>query len=172
VSAGLEGPDLTDLGGRDWTELASNAKREEQAENELLRELLTFSLSNVGYAIPVERIREIVRVKEITPVPRVPAAVLGVIELRGEIVQVVDLRMRLDLHCADLTRKSRIVVLHGDDERVSGVLVDGVDEVLRAPEENIRPALGGTGFVSDICVRGDEFVSIIDLERALDLDGK
>jgi purine-binding chemotaxis protein CheW len=155
--------------GRDWAQMARSATREEQAEPEVLRELLSFQLAGSPYAIPVERVREIVRLRQITPVPRVPAAVLGVIELRGEIVQVIDLRMRLDLPSGELTRKSRIVVLHADDERVSGVFVDGVDEVLRAPEDEIRPATAGAGFVCEICVRGSDFVSIIDVDRALDL---
>ena len=113
---------------RDWADLARSAMRGDEAETELLRELLSFQLAGTPYAIPVERVREIVRMRAITPVPRVPEAVLGVVELRGEIVQVVDLRMRLDLPLGEETRRSRIVVLHGDDDGVSGVLVDAVSK--------------------------------------------
>lgn len=161
MSGGLDDIRASELAGGERAEVAP----------ELLRELLSFQLAGSPYAVPVERVREIVRLRQITPVPRVPAAVLGVIGLRGEIVQVVDLRMRLELPLGELTRQSRIVVLHAADDRVSGVFVDRVDEVLRAPEESIQAATGGAGFVSDICVRGSEFVSIIDVDRALDLDG-
>lgn len=158
-------------GERDWSELARLASSKQESEPELSRELLTFQLAGSPYAVPVERVREIVRMKETTPVPRVPPAVLGVIELRGEVVQVMDLRLRLELPAGEVTRKSRIVVLHADDERVSGVLVDGVEEVLKAPEDSIRPAAGSVGFVCELCSRGGEFVSIIDVDRVLDFDG-
>ena len=70
----------------------------------------------------------------------------------------------------EVTRQSRIVVLHADDERVSGVIVDAVEEVLRAPEDGVRAAVGSGGFVAEICARGNEFVSIIDVDRVLDFD--
>jgi chemotaxis signal transduction protein len=93
-----------------------------------------------------------------------------VIALRGEVVQVVDLRMRLKLAACDPTRSTRIIVLHGDDDRVSGVLVDAVREVMRVSEEHIRPATNGEDdSVSELFLSGDEFVSIMDLERVLDL---
>lgn len=156
----------------DWQSLARAAAgaHSEQSEVELLRELLTFRLAGSPYAIPVERVREIVRLRAITPVPRVPRPVLGVIALRGEIVQVVDLRMRLGLATPEPSRSSRVIVLHGEDDRVTGVLVDEVREVLRAPEESIRPATGGeSGSVAELYVGGEEFVSIIDLDRVLEI---
>jgi len=157
----------------DWDKLAraAAAGKGQPEELELLRELLTFLLDDTPYAIPVERVREIVRVGQITPMPRVPSAVLGVIALRGEVVQVVDLRMRLQLPDAGRTRASRIIVLHGDDDRVTGVLVDAVQAVLRVSEDAIHPpASSESSAVSEMCVRGDEFVSILELDRVLDFD--
>jgi purine-binding chemotaxis protein CheW len=156
----------------DWQNLARAAADNsgEQAEADLLRELLMFRLAGSPYAIPVERVREIVRPRTVTPVPRVPRAVLGVIALRGEIVQVIDLRMRLGLDTPEPSRSSRVIVLHGDDDRVTGVLVDQVSEVLRVSEESIRPTSAGeSGSVSELCVGGEEFVSIVDLDRVLEI---
>ena len=158
-----------------WDELARTAARSEEASAELdsLRQLLTFSIAGTPYAVPVEAVREIVRMRSITPIPRTNAHVRGVISLRGEIIQVVDLRLRLGLPTAEVTRSSRIVVIHGDDERVAGILVDAVNEVLRVTEDAILPAAAGdTGTVDSLCVRGDQFVSLIDLERALDVDAE
>jgi purine-binding chemotaxis protein CheW len=163
----------TAVDGRGWVSLARAAARggEESAEPEILRELLAFLLVGIPYAIPVERVREIVRLRKITPMPRVPLDILGVISLRGEVVQVLDLRRRLGLECSEPTRVSRIIVLHGDDEKVTGVLVDSVQEVLRVSESAIRPASSGEGdCVSELCVRGDEFVSIVELDKVLELD--
>jgi purine-binding chemotaxis protein CheW len=158
--------------GGDWLTLARTAAAQggDGEEMELLRELLTFSLSGTPYAIPVERVREIVRLREITPMPRVPDFVKGVVALRGEIVQVVDMRMCLGLEALEPTRASRIVVFHGDDQKVTGVLVDAVQEVMRVPEAEITAASSGeAGVVSELCTRGDEFVSIVDMDRMLEL---
>jgi len=157
-----------------WQELAREAARavSSPGAGELLRELLGLRLAGASYAIPVERVREIVRLRPITPVPRVPAAVLGVIALRGEIVQVIDLRRRLGLQAPEPTAKSRIVVLHGEDDRAAGMLVDGVREVLRVEERQLRPAAAAEGgAVTELVVRDGDFVSILDIDRVLDFDG-
>ncbi|MCG8590380.1 MAG: chemotaxis protein CheW [Proteobacteria bacterium] len=156
----------------DWESLARKAAGSvgEGEESLLLRELLAFQLADTPYAIPVERVREIVRLRPITPMPRVPDPIIGVIALRGEIVQVLDLRKRLALPPTEQTRRSRIIVLHGDDDRVTGVLVDSVREVLRVTEEAMRAASeGDSGSVGELCVREGQFVSILDLDRVLDL---
>lgn len=159
--------------GEDWESLARGAAlvRDDDEGSELRRELLSFRLDDSPYAIPVERVREIVRLREITSVPKMPAWVLGVIALRGEVVQVVDLRMRLGLPSRESSRRSRIVVLHGDDDRITGVLVDGVDQVLRVSEEAFRAAAAATetAAVTELCLRDGDFVSVVDVDRVLDL---
>jgi len=159
--------------GQDWESLARGATLggEEEDGTELRRELRSFRLDASPYAIPVERVREIVRLRDITTVPRMPAWVLGVIALRGEVVQVVDLRMRLGLPPRESSRRSRIVVLHGDDDRITGVLVDGVEQVLRVSEESFRAAAAAseTAAVSELCLQGGDFVSVVDVDRVLDL---
>jgi purine-binding chemotaxis protein CheW len=156
----------------DWQSLARAAALESAGgdEIELLRELLTFVLADTPYAIPVERVREIVRLREITSIPRVPSWVLGAVALRGEVVQVVDLRQRLGLMTGEPSRRSRIIVLHGDDDRVTGILVDGVEQVLRISEQHISPtASGESEAVIELCERDGDFISIIDVDRVLDL---
>ena len=150
-----------------WETLARQAAVREAAVDEYLQQLLTFVLDGAPYALPVERVREIVRMRSITPVPRVPADVCGVISLRGEIVQVVDLRRRLGLEPAPATRASRIVVVHGEDGSIAGLLVDAVREVLSVGEDSMRQASGEAVVVEALCVRDGEFVSLVDLDRVL-----
>ena len=155
-----------------WEALArrASADGEDQESALLLRELLSFRLDDSPYAIPVERVREIVRLRDITSVPHMPPWVLGVVGLRGEVVQVVDLRMRLGLEAGEPTRRSRIIVLHGEDERVAGILVDGVREVLRVAEDAISPSTSGDSeYVDELCRNEDEFVSILEIDRVLDI---
>ena len=163
-------PDAT--GG--WQELARAASAPPaQDDGGLLRELLAVQLAGDPYAIPVERVREIVRMRTVTPMPRVPPSVIGVIALRGEILEVVDLRRRLGMPAAEPTRRTRIVVLHGEDGQATGLLVDAVTEVLRLSEEDVvATAPGESDAVEALCTRGEEFVSLLDLEKVMDLDGE
>ena len=156
-----------------WEDLARAAAHPTaHGEDALLRrELLAFELAGDPYAVPVERVREIVRLRPITPMPRVPKAVRGVIALRGEVIEVIDLRRRLCMPAFEPTRRSRIIVLHGEDGRAAGLLVDGVDEVLRLPEDAIAPSSqADSEAVEALCARGEEFVSLIDVEKVLDVD--
>lgn len=154
-----------------WETHAREAAVREPAVVEYTQQLLTFVLHGALYALPVERVREIVRMRSITPVPRVPAEVCGVISLRGEIVQVVDLRRRLGLEPIPATRASRIVIVHGEEGHVAGLLVDAVREVLSVAEDALRQASAEAAVVDALCVRDDEFVSIVDLDRVLEIDG-
>lgn len=159
--------------GGDWEALARRAaaSRDDDEGAELIRELLSFRLEDAPYAIPVERVREIVRLREITGVPKTPDWVLGVVALRGEVVQVVDLRMRLGLPAGERSRRSRIIVLHGDDDRITGVLVDAVEQVLRVNEEAFRGASASadSAAVTELCLQGEDFVSVLDVDRVLEL---
>jgi purine-binding chemotaxis protein CheW len=156
----------------DWAGLAREASRAFTADApaEDRRELLIVRVDAGEYAIPVERIREIVRLATITRVPRTPDWLVGVVALRGEIVEVVDLRSRLGLSKGEATRANRIVVIHGDDEGVAGLLVDSVKGVLRAREREILPAQGHEfRAVVELAPSGDGFVSILDLDRVVGL---
>lgn len=159
-----------------WAGIARSAAtrvagREAAAPVEL-RELLVIWLDGDPYALPIERVREIVRLRSITPVPRVPDAVRGVISLRGEIVQVLDLRRRLGLPPVALEGQGRhrIVVLHGDDGQMAGLLVDRVSEVLRTPADALRaPAAREADAVVALVPHGEGFTSLFDVDRLLEL---
>ena len=158
---------------RSWDALArAAAAREAKEEARTLRELLVFSLDGAVYALPIERVREIVRLRALTAVPHVPAEVLGVISLRGEVVQVLDARRRLGLPSAPRGRTSRIVVLNGDDGAVAGLLVDAVHEVLRVEEGALRsPTTTEGGLVTALAPRGERFVSLLAAEKLVEIDG-
>jgi len=154
-----------------WEQLARDAAldRETGEDAALVSELLAFEVGDTPYGVPIERVREILRMRPITPVPRVPALVRGVISIRGEVVEVIDLRQRFGLSPTEIDRRTRIVVIHGFDGRVTGCMVDRVREVMRVPEAQIRPAAEAEmDVVSGLCERGEEFVSMLDLDRVLD----
>lgn len=154
----------------EWARLAETAAVPEAMPVGLRpqRVLLGFRLGAEPYGVGVEHVREIVRVHAITPIPRAPAWLRGVVSLRGEMVQVIDLRRRRGLPDYALSRSSRIVVLHGDRHGASGLLVDAVQEVMRVPEDAIRACdAAESDPVSAMCEREGRFVLILDVERLL-----
>ena len=158
--------------GASWDVLARAAARAREARGEpaVLRELLCLEVGGEPYALPIERVREIVRMCPLTKVPRAPALVLGVISLRGQIVQVLDLRRALSAAAAPPTRRSRIVVVHSEAGEIAGWLVDAVSEVLRVPESELLPPPGDAGeLVTEICVRRERFISLLDPDRIQNL---
>jgi purine-binding chemotaxis protein CheW len=161
------------LGNAAFEELARGAalRGETTSETNAERELLVLWLDDDPYALPVERVREIVRLRPITPMPRVPAAVRGVLSLRGEIVQVIDLRLRLGLAATPAADpRRRIIVLHGEDGQMTGLLVDRVSEVLRLRDEELRPPTGrDSDTVAALAPQNDRFISVFDVDRVLDL---
>jgi purine-binding chemotaxis protein CheW len=114
--------------------------REERKAAEATEHLATFFLSREEYGVDVRLVQEIIRVSEITPVPRAPGFIKGVINLRGRIIPVVDLKRKLNLGEVDgAARQSRIVVVKVR-ERLIGLLVDGASQVLKVPVASIEPA--------------------------------
>src|SRR5678816_96229 len=94
---------------------------------------LTFQLSNEEFGIRVLKVREIMGLQEITAVPQTPAHIKGVINLRGKVVPVIDLRLKFGLAAADYTQRTCIIVTQVQGEGgavLMGIVVDGVSEVL------------------------------------------
>ena len=104
-----------------------------------LAQLCTFRIAGEDYAIDIMRVREIIHPLPVTPVPRAPAFVDGVVRLRGDVIPVVDVRKRLGLPAGAPTRKSRFLVVNVAGRRVA-LAVDEVREVLRIARSEIRPA--------------------------------
>lgn len=103
-------------------------------------QLVVFHLGNEFYGADIRAVKEVVPAQDyrITPVPRTPAYVRGVTNLRGKVIPVMDLRRRLGQPPAPLTKASRIAVVEGEQGTV-GMVVDGVSEVLRIPVQRIEP---------------------------------
>lgn len=127
-------------------------------------------LDREQYAVPINSVREIVRWREPRPMPGQPRHVQGAVDLRGEVVMVVDLRERLGSPGAPGANQD-IVVLDLPGREPVGLTVDGVSEVLQAGEGEYRPAPSAVGcgdYVSGVLVLGDRLVVLLDLETLLD----
>src|SRR5262249_9632317 len=102
------------------------------------REVLSFALGGEEYAIDILRIREILKHRAATEVPRAPAFILGVIAVRGQIIPVMDLRLRVRVAAAPPAKESRILVVTHAGEAY-GLLVDAVHQVVRMRDEDVEP---------------------------------
>lgn len=137
-------------------------------------QFLTFQLNGQTYGLPIAAVREINRMAEITPVPRVPTFVVGVMNLRGKVMPVLDLRLRLGLPATTPTRESCIVIVEGSEGEV-GMIVDSVAEVIELPEETrqIPPKMSADADYSTIGAmarRDDKVILILDVNRTLFVD--
>lgn len=101
-------------------------------------QLVSFQLGLEEYAIDILGVQEIIRMVEITPVPNAPHYVEGVVNLRGKVIPIINLRTHLGLSAAEPTKDTRIVVVEVG-RTILGFIVDSVEEVLRLPEELIEP---------------------------------
>jgi purine-binding chemotaxis protein CheW len=160
----------TERGSVAVTSLADSAGGDENAGEEFCQ-LVTCRVDREEYAIDILSVQEINRMVEITRVPKAPSYVEGVINLRGRIIPVLDLRRRFGLANIERTEGARIVVVTVRG-RVIGLIVDCVMEVLRIPKSRIEPppAMGstaGTEFTQGVGKINDRLLTLLDLERLL-----
>ncbi len=135
---------------------------------------VTFRLENETYGINVMQVQEVLRYTEIAPVPGAPGYVLGIINLRGNVVTVIDTRARFGLMSGEVTENSRIVIIEAE-KQVIGILVDSVAEVvyLRSSEIESAPNVGteeSAKFIQGVCNRGEELLILVDLNKLLSDD--
>ena len=122
----------------------TNAITNTVPENEMLEgngevlQLVSFQLGPEEYAIDILGVQEIIRIVEITHVPNAPHFVEGVVNLRGKVIPIINLRTRLGLSSAEHTKDTRIIVVEVA-HLILGFIVDSVEEVLRLPGESIEP---------------------------------
>jgi len=115
-----------------------DARREALVEPDRDRQWLTFFLGGEEYAMDIASVSEIIKPREITDIPRVPGFILGIISLRGIVVPVYDLALRLNLGTVDINQQSRIIVCQ-HEEGLVGLLVDSIAQVVRLNERKIEP---------------------------------
>lgn len=132
---------------------------------------VTFLMEDETYGINVMQVQEVLRVSEIAPVPGAPDYVLGIINLRGNVVTVIDTRKRFGLPEHEIDDASRIVIIEVDSQ-VVGLLVDSVAEVvyLRASEIGVAPEVGNdesSRYIQGVVTRDKDILILIDVNKLL-----
>ncbi|MCR6653643.1 MAG: chemotaxis protein CheW [Cellvibrionaceae bacterium] len=144
------------------------------AQDDPVLQWVTFHLAGETYGVNVMQVQEVLRHTEIAPVPGAPAYVLGIINLRGNVVTVIDTRHRFGLDPGDTTDNTRIVIIEAE-KHVVGILVDSVAEVvyLRQSEIETAPNIGNEDsakFIQGVCHKNGELLILIDLNKLLTED--
>ncbi|HHF3248051.1 TPA: chemotaxis protein CheW [Vibrio alginolyticus] len=141
------------------------------ASNDEVLQWVTFQLEEETYGINVMQVREVLRYTEIAPVPGAPDYVLGIINLRGNVVTVIDTRSRFGLIEGEVTDNTRIIVIESE-RQVIGILVDSVAEVvyLRSSEIDTTPSVGtdeSAKFIQGVSNRDGKLLILVDLNKLL-----
>jgi purine-binding chemotaxis protein CheW len=132
---------------------------------------VTFALGSEEYGVDIAQVQEINRMVTITHVPRAPQFMEGVINLRGQLIPIIDLRTRFGMERSERTKNTRIVVTEIGNKRI-GMVVDSVSEVLRIPVEQIEDApdlVAGvdTEYIRGVGKMGDRLIIMLDLGRVI-----
>lgn len=144
-----------------------------RAEDPLVQ-WVTFRLDNETYGVNVMQVQEVLRMTEIAPVPGAPDYVLGIINLRGNVVTVIDTRKRFGLELREVDDATRIVITE-IEQQVIGMLVDAVAEVVdvRMSEIETAPNVGNdesSRFIQGVSSREGELLILVDLNKLLSAD--
>ncbi|MGE0484900.1 MAG: chemotaxis protein CheW [Gammaproteobacteria bacterium] len=142
----------------------------EEKPDELLR-WVTFRLADEAYGINVMQVQEVLRITDVAPVPGAPHFVMGIINLRGNVVTVLDMRKLLNLMPGEITDHSRIMVIESGNVTV-GLLVDSVAEVVNISASQIDPAPNvgnddSSRYIQGVYSRTDEILILIDLNKLI-----
>ena len=141
------------------------------SKDDAVLQWVTFKLDHETYGINVMQVQEVLRYTEIAPVPGAPYYVVGIINLRGNVVTVIDTRSRFGLQPAEVDDSTRIVIIEAE-KQVIGILVDSVAEVvyLRRSEIDNAPNVGteeSAKFIQGVSNRDNELLILVDLDKLL-----
>ncbi len=139
------------------------------------KKFLTFLMANEKYGLEILKVREIIGIMDVTPVPTTPAFVRGVINLRGKVIPVVDLRLKFGMEAKEDTQRTCIIVVHlarEGQEMIMGIIVDEVSEVLDIDQDQIEPppSFGAdikTDFILGMGKVNQRVVTMLDIDRVL-----
>jgi purine-binding chemotaxis protein CheW len=136
-----------------------------------LIQLVTFSIGDEEFGVDILKVQEIIRTMEITKVPKAPDFVEGVINLRGNVIPIIDLRKRFGLETREHDKHTRIIVIE-INKTIVGFIVDSVSEVLRIPSDTVEPpppVVAGieSDYINGVGKLEDRLLILLDLDKLL-----
>ncbi len=151
-------------------------QRQETLLGEDVDQLITFSVEKENYGVNIQKVKEVIKIREITKLPKAPSFVKGVINLRGDVIPIVDFREKFSLEQLEYTDMTRVIVVEVDKKSI-GIVVDSVSHVIRMSQDEIvppPPMIGGIAeeYLLGIGKIGEDLIILIDIEKILTFEEK
>jgi purine-binding chemotaxis protein CheW len=156
---------------RNEMEIKEMEQREAASHTGEVNQFLTFTLGAEEYGIEILKVQEIKGYSAITHIPNAPAHVKGVMNLRGTVVPVVDLRAKFGMEAVEYSKFTVIIVVMVG-QKIAGLVVDAVSDVLNIQQSEVRPApdfgaRADTRFISGVASIGDKLAVLVDIDKLL-----
>ena len=141
------------------------------ANNDDVLQIITFKVGKEEFSVSIHKVQEIIRITDITSIPNSPPFVDGIINLRGNVIPVIDSRKRFGLPEAERTDASRVIVVESG-AKIVGLIVDSVTEVLQLPKNTVEPPpdiVGGvdSDYIDGVGKYDERLVILLNLEKVL-----
>lgn len=133
-----------------------------------VKQYIVVMVGNEQYGIDIRYVDNIVRMQQITRVPKVQSYFKGIISLRGEIVPVMSIRRKMDLPDDEYTNASRIIILKLEEKGAIGVIVDEVKEVVNLSEDQIDRNTNRGRFINGVGKHGEELISLLEISATVE----
>lgn len=134
------------------------------------KKVVGFKLKDEEFAFDIMRIKEVIKLKEITEVPTAPKFMEGVINLRGKIIPIIDLRKRFNLEEKERTKENRIIIIELQKKQLAGVIVDEIEKVINVKKEQILPPpptliSSGGKYIEAIIKIEDRIIVLLNIDK-------
>ncbi len=152
-----------------------NQSKQREREGDL-NQLISFIVGEEEYGLEILRVKEVIRIREITRLPRAPSFVKGIINLRGDVIPIIDLRDKFGLEHKEYTSMTRVIVVDVDG-RLVGMVVDAASQVVRVPADQIDPPPPIVGGLSVEFIKGvgkieERLIILLNIDRILSTQEK
>ena len=141
-----------------------------------LNQLISFIVGEEEYGLGILKVKEVIRIREITRIPKAPTFVKGIINLRGDVIPIIDLREKFGLNQKEYTSMTRVIVVEVEGKLI-GMVVDAVSQVIRVPSDQIEPPPPVVGGLSEEYIKGvgkigERLIILLNIEKILTTEEK
>ncbi len=153
-----------------------DSQKNDAVLDETIDQMISFAISEEDYGVDIQTVKEVIRHREITRLPKAPPFVKGVINLRGDVIPIVDLRERFGMEQQEYTDMTRVMVVEVGGRSI-GMVVDSVSHVLRIEQDQIEPPPPCVGKISEEYIRGvgkvaEKLIVLLNIDKILSEDEK
>jgi len=136
-----------------------------------VKQLISFAVGDEEYGFELQHVKEVIRMREVTWLPETPSYVQGIVNLRGQVIPIIDLREKFGLPSTETTAETRVIVVEVEGSAV-GMVVDSASQVVRLPENQFEPppavlSKASQAYITAVGKQGDKLITLLDVRRLL-----